>query len=216
MKILYKFRENKILPAYMIIPLVMCGVINMLVYYGAMYINQGRIKYELTTAIDELMPLIPSWITIYYLAFPFWIIFYILIMRVSKQESLRFSLGEIMGKLICGLIYLLYPTTNVRPIVNSTGIYNTMLVNLYKTDLPENLLPSIHCYISWLCFIGILYVHKKYKVYSRWWVIFAFIFAVLICLSTMLIKQHVIYDVLFGIALAQICFYIAHKIRRVN
>ena len=66
-------------------------------------------------------------------------------------------------------------------------------------DSPTNLFPSIHCLVSWLCAIGL----RGAKV-SNWYKVFSYTFAIAVCVSTQLTKQHYIVDVFGGIALAEI------------
>ena len=66
-------------------------------------------------------------------------------------------------------------------------------------DKPENLLPSIHCMNSWFCYIAV----RGRKDIPCWYRIFSFVFAWLIALSTVLIRQHVVVDIAAGFLLAE-------------
>lgn len=204
---------QEMVPGYTLFPLIGCWIVNVSIYYGTMVFNTERYKYNITTVIDEMMPLSTWWIAIYYLAFPFWVISYVLIMRQGKDICKRFMIGEILGKIVCGLIYLVFPTTNIRPPINGNSIFEALTRFLYATDLPENLLPSIHCYISWLCFIGLYNAYKINGNYSKIFVVSSGIFSILIFLSTLFLKQHIIYDVILGVILAQIFYNYAQKIK---
>ena len=78
---------------------------------------------------------------------------------------------------------------------------------LYGTDAADNLLPSIHCFVSWMCFIG---VRNSPKVPS-WWKEASFAIAIAICVSTLTTKQHILIDVFSGVLLAEICYALADK-----
>jgi len=69
------------------------------------------------------------------------------------------------------------------------------------------LLPSIHCFVSWMCFIG---VRNSPKVPS-WWKEASFVIAIAICVSTLTTKQHILIDVFSGVMLAEICYALADK-----
>lgn len=75
---------------------------------------------------------------------------------------------------------------------------------LYSIDAADNLFPSIHCLVSWFCFLAV----KGQKKIPIWYKAVSFILAVLVFLSTLFTKQHVIVDVAGGIFLAQGCFWI--------
>ncbi|MBO6108331.1 MAG: phosphatase PAP2 family protein, partial [Eubacterium sp.] len=80
---------------------------------------------------------------------------------------------------------------------------------LYSIDEAANLFPSIHCLVSWLCFIGI----RSAKNVSLFAKLFSLISAILIMISTQVLKQHYIVDMISGIALAEICYFISGHIR---
>ena len=72
-------------------------------------------------------------------------------------------------------------------------------------DTPDNLFPSIHCLASWFCWIGVrnrrdLHPAVRYL---------ALVLAILICISTVTTKQHVIVDIFAGIFLAEFCYWVA-------
>ena len=100
------------------------------------------------------------------------------------------------------------PTTNVRPVVNGTDIFSQMLRWVYQIDDPTRLFPSIHCLVSWFCYIGI----RGQKQIPKWYQRFSLVFAILVCVSTQVTKQHYIVDVFGGIAVAEICYRISGKI----
>ena len=73
-------------------------------------------------------------------------------------------------------------------------------------DSATNLFPSIHCLVSWFCFIGI----RGQKSIPRAYRIFSCVFAVLVFVSTQVTKQHYIIDVIGGIAVAEAAYYLTH------
>ena len=108
--------------------------------------------------------------------------------------------------------FLLLPTTNTRPAVELEGFWNQMMIFLYSADAADNLFPSIHCLESWLCFAGI----RNRRGTSLRLQAFSGVAAVLICASTLLTKQHVLIDVIGGVALAELCFYLGKGKQALN
>ena len=102
------------------------------------------------------------------------------------------------------MIFLAYPTTNTRPVIEGSGFWDLLAGWLYSIDAADNLFPSIHCLVSWFCFLAV----KGQKKIPIWYKAVSFILAVLVFLSTLFTKQHVIVDVAGGIFLAQGCFWI--------
>lgn len=82
---------------------------------------------------------------------------------------------------------------------------------LYRVDAADNLFPSIHCLVSWLCWIGV----RKRKDIPTIYRYISLIASLLVCISTLTTKQHVIVDVIGGIALAE-CSYMIAGIPRVH
>ena len=76
--------------------------------------------------------------------------------------------------------------------------------------LPSNLFPSIHCYVSWMCYRGL----KGAREIPVWYQRFSFVFAALIIISTQVLKQHYIVDAVAGVALVEIFWRFYSKKQR--
>ncbi len=144
-----------LIPSYAAFPLFFALLWNQAVYYGARIATASFPHYDLTTYFDRLIPVVPFFTSIYFLAFPFWAAGYILSVRISRDQAMTLLCGDFLSKGVCLVFFLLFPTTNIRPEIAGRGIWETLLLWLYQTDSPDNLFPSIHCLVSWLCFAGI-------------------------------------------------------------
>ena len=71
------FRE-KYLPTWAILPLVSIVILNCLIYWGSGMLTASRYHFDFTSSLDRAVPLIPQFVWIYILAFPFWAANYIL------------------------------------------------------------------------------------------------------------------------------------------
>lgn len=190
------------IPKYSIKPLILCVVFNFSVYWGARLFYKDRVFHNLTSYFDDRIPVIPIFIIIYFGCYIFWIVNYILISSINRDYCYRLVIADILGKLICGITYVLFPTTNIRPHITTSGIFVDMLRFLYNIDAANNLFPSIHCLVSWYCFAGL----RNCKTIPAWYRYFSLFIAILICISTLTTKQHVIIDVLGGIMLAELAW----------
>lgn len=197
------------LPQYAVIPLLSCLAVNMIVYYGIGVITQDWRHYDLNLPLDRAVPLVPVFVFIYLGSFLFWTINYILIMRQSEDDCYRFAFADILSRILCGIIFLLLPTTNMRPQLPEHGISVALLRMIYQIDEPSRLFPSIHCLVSWLCFIGI----RKCRSISKLYKVFSCVFALLICISTQVLKQHYLVDMVGGIIIAEFAYYLAYHYR---
>lgn len=194
------------IPLYSILPLAVCSILNSLVYYGTMFFSRyGTIFHNFTTSFDEFIPVLPISIFIYGSCYVFWALNYILIAHIGKRALFELCSADIIAKIVCLAFFIFLPTTNIRPELLNESLSSDLLRFVYTMDKPVNLLPSIHCLTSWFCFIGM----RGKSVIPRWYRIFSLIFAVSICLSTLLTKQHVIIDVVIGVGLAELTFFIS-------
>lgn len=206
------YRLNKLIPSYARLPLCVVVVFNFSVYFLSRMFAEGRKHYILSSPLDSQIPLIPWTIVIYAGCYLYWIVYYLYCSGLDKERGLQFLLADILGKIVCAFCYTLFPTTMMRPEVTEPGIWNDCIRILYQLDPADNLFPSLHCFISWLCYIG---VRGNRKVPVRWR-IFALIFSILVFLSTLTTRQHVIIDVFAGVLLAELCYCIASKVPVLN
>lgn len=197
----------KVVPRYAVLPLISSFAFNMVIYAGTMKLCAGLHHYDFTTAFDRAVPLIPEFTSIYLICYLFWVANYIMIAKIGKEYMYRFLVGDYISRIVCGLFYIFLPTTLIRPEILGNGLWDQMLKLVYAVDSSANLFPSIHCLVSWFCYVGIRHQEQVPKWYQR----FSLIFAVLVCVSTQVTKQHYIVDVFGGILLAEGCFLIGQK-----
>lgn len=195
----------KYIPQYSVKPLILCVIFNFTVYLGARLYNKHSIFHNLTSYYDDKIPVVPIFVVIYFGSYVFWIVNYVLISNIDKDHCYRFLMADLLGKLICGIIYIKFPTTNIRPDITTSGVFTDMLRFLYNADAADNLFPSIHCLVSWYCFAGL----RNCKSIPVWYRCFSLFIAVMICISTLATKQHVIIDVLGGVMLAELTWQLS-------
>ncbi len=180
-----------------------------LVYLGARWIARGWVHYDLTTGFDRKIPLVPWTIVIYFGCYAFWAVNYYLCAAQEPKERNRFFLADFLAKTVCFVLYLALPTTNVRPEIVGGGIFDHLMRFLYSVDAADNLFPSLHCLTSWLCWIGV----RKRKNIPGWYRWESLTIAILVCISTLTTYQHVIADVIAGVLIAELCYYVAGRNR---
>ena len=206
------FLKNRRDKAEIIFLLLFACLWNQSVYSGARWIASSWHHYDMTTPFDASVPFLPWTISIYLGCYLFWAINYWLCARQPAAERRRFFCADMMAKGICFLLFLAVPTTNVRPEVCGSGVWERLILILYRIDAPDNLFPSIHCLVSWLCWTGIRKRKDIPAVYRH----FSLAAALAVCVSTLTTRQHVAADAAGGILLAEACYYLAgtQKMRR--
>ena len=126
-------------------------------------------------------------------------------LALDTKIKYRFFTADLYARIICFLFFVFYPTTNVRPELVGNGIFVQGMRFLYQIDKPVNLFPSIHCMASWFCCIGI----RGDKKVPVWYKIVSVMIAVLVFVSTLVTKQHVIVDVIGGVAVAELTWFVS-------
>lgn len=193
-----------IIPAYGMFPLIFSFIFNCLVYSGSRMIAGGWYHHNIESSLDFKLPFVPQFLIVYFGCYLFWAVNYILAARQDREQVYRFFTADCISRCVCLVIFLVYPTTNTRPEIMEPGFWNQLAGWLYSIDAADNLFPSIHCLVSWFCFLGV----KDQKKIPVWYKTVSFVLAVLVFFSTLFTKQHVIVDVIGGVALAQICFWL--------
>lgn len=175
---------------------------NLFVYGVGRLLSLGKPHLCLSTAWDEAIPFLP-WMVLIYMGWPlFWAVNYALSAERSRQEAIRLLSAHILGQTVCFFSFIFFPTTMSRPEISGNTLFDWELSLVYKLDNPDNLLPSIHCLVSWLCWISV----RRNRLVPKWYQLFSLMFASAVCISTLTVKQHVIADVITGIALAEVSY----------
>ena len=196
---------NKIVPKYSHAILLFMLLVNFITYYVTRLFTTSMPHINLSFQMDSYIPFLPGFIVIYLLAFIQWVAGYIIIARENEEVCCRVLSGEIFAKLMCMLIFILFPTTMVRPDVTGNDIFSQLVCLIYATDPADNLFPSIHCLESWLCFRGAVPLKKVGRSYKA----LTFVFTCLVFASVVFVKQHVIIDIIGGIAVAELGLFLS-------
>lgn len=202
----------RLVPLYTLVPLISMVAVNAVTYYATRILTTDMYHHHITLSVDGHIPFVKEFIIIYVLAYLQWGIGFVLTARESRAVCYRFISAEAVAKLLCMLVFLVFPTTMQRADVTGQLVgsdFCSMLTRLiYASDRPDNLFPSIHCLESWILFRASLKMEKTGKGYR----IFSFVFALLVFASTVLVKQHVAVDILGGVAVAEIGLWLSDKI----
>ena len=190
---------EKIMPVDRFFIVIFAFVFNSLLYCGARMIAGDWHHYILTSRLDEKIPLIPESLFIYFGCYIFWVINYIIIAKQDEERAYQFFFADMISRIICFTIFILFPTTNIRPDIVGGGEWNEGMRFLYRIDAADNLFPSIHCLVSWFCYIGI----RGDKRVPKWYQWTSCLIAVSVFVSTLTTKQHVIIDVIAGVIIAE-------------
>ena len=155
--------------------------------------------------LDDLIPFCKYAIVPYILWFP-WIPFtlFYLLYKAPREDFWRLCIPLFTGMTMTLLFYAIVPNgLALRPkYVPGTDIFAQLVRMIYRSDTPMNVCPSIHVFNS--VTLALAYHHCARLRGRKWlWVrVSADLLCVSIILSTMLLKQHSVFDVIGGIILA--------------
>lgn len=195
-----KSLKKPLLPKYSYIPLLFTVVLHFSVYNGTKLINGFRTPADVSLPIDAAIPLVPEWTFIYAFTFLFWGAGLIMTARQEKPLCYRLLGCVVTAELICMVFFLLLPSYVIRPELEVDGLSSWMLSVIYSMDEPTNCFPSMHCLLTYMVFRQSLHCDSV----RPWMKVFAGLVTVLVCLSTVFVKQHVVLDVIGGLACGEI------------
>lgn len=162
--------------------------------------------YATQIALDGQIPFIPAFVVpyLFWYAFVAYGIVYVGIHSKKDFYKLLFFLGG--GMTVANIIFAVFPNAQeLRPAVSSGDPFSTLVKFIYSEDTPTDVCPSIHV-INAIAVDAALR-HSEAFSEKRFGKAASFILTVLICLSTVFIKQHAILDVAGGIMIS-VLFYI--------
>lgn len=192
---------EKVFPKHSWFRLSAIVALQALSYSGTKLLAKDWKHHLIALPIDEYIPFIPVFIIPYVVCYAHWVINFILSAHTGKERFCKFALAVMLSQIICGIVFLIMPTTIARPDVSMyNGIVGVLLKFIYGMDTPVNLFPSMHCLISWFSWIAI----RDCDNIPKWYQVASLIFGIIVCISTVTIKQHFFIDIIGGVALAEL------------
>jgi membrane-associated phospholipid phosphatase len=172
--------------------------------YGLL--NHGPAVLHLRTAIDVALPLAPVFVIPYISLQPLLVaaLLYLLFCRTRLFQSA--CLAMLAAWLTSYTFYYFLQSEVVRPVLSGTDVFSRLVMLVYARDNPFNDFPSLHTSLSTILALHCSRLNRQLGIAAALW-------AALVVASTLLIKQHYIADVLFGLVLASGCAWLSSKWR---
>ena len=212
------FRLNKINePQFAHLKLLLGWV----VYFALYFLTENLIPAEKCQPVHMWLDDVIPFHEVFLIPYVFWyflIVFslgYFLLYHVDSFKRLQTYI--IVTQLTAMAIYILFPSRqDLRPAIFPLDNFLTDCIRiLYAFDTNTGVCPSLHVAYS----IGIASVWTKEKGANIWWKSFVVVAVILICLSTMFIKQHSAVDFFAALPvclLAEFIIYHRPKARPAN
>lgn len=180
----------------------------------------GLEYHNVYCTVDKMVPFMPAFVIPYVIWYLYIPVLMLCLYIYNRKFFVIQAKGYLLGVIISGLIFVIYPTSiDFRPVVTGNDVFSLLISLIYSNDHPVNVLPSLHCFealfIYLTTFYGLKIAKKKENTcLLNWdkihlWEISFGALAILICLSTMFIKQHSFLDVVSASFLAVLLFLIS-------
>jgi len=174
--------------------LVGWGSVGVIYTFSDRWQGPGRVMHA--GLIDRMIPFSPDAIWLYlsfFLLIPAGYLF-------CRREKLRWlTASMILTALVCGAVYLLWPTTLVYPHDGGLGLSSQLLAKLAAADSTQNCLPSLHMALSLLA-VWALYRQDRPARSAL-----LLLWGALIAVSILQLRRHLFIDLVSGAGVALLC-----------
>lgn len=189
-------------------------LIYMIIYFSWFgYLERTITKHYtvIHVPLDDYIPFCEVFIIPYLLWFVYVAVVIAVMLFTNKTDYVRCCIFLFTGMTIFLIISTLWPNGHhLRPyVMPRDNIFTQMIAGLYQTDTSTNIWPSIHVYNSIGAHLAIVKCEamKKHKVLRAG----SLILCVSIILSTVLIKQHSVFDMITAFILAAIMYKLVYN-----
>lgn len=157
------------------------------------------------TTLDRALPLVPAAVWIYVSWYPM----SAALLRLERAPFRKACLAYVVAFGTCLGGYWLFPLTIERPTITTHGGMSAwMLARLYGVDPPVNLFPSFHAAVAVIMSLVVPGGRPVTAAVGVW--------ALALCWSCVLTKQHYIVDVIAGAVVGALGVAVAEALCRVG
>ena len=158
-------------------------------------------RYWVFTPLDQYIPFIPAFVVPYVLWFPIIGVILGVLFLSDRGDFTRTIMLLCVGTSVAHLFYLLFPHGQpLRPIITDNDVFSRVVRDLiYANDTNTNCCPSLHVLDQLAVHIGLC--KSKLCRDRKGWKTASLVMTVLICASTVFVKQHSILDVIAALLL---------------
>ena len=169
-------------------------------------------KYEMYLPLDDYIPFLPVFVIPYFMWYAMIAVVGIYFLLKSKEDLRKTFLSINISTAAAIIIYFVFPNYQaLRPLSYGNDFLSQWVKMLQAGDSSSCVCPSLHVSVCITLFLGVISC-KRLKG-KNWIKILVFILTILICASTVFIKQHSIIDVFAGILLSAVVYIFVYIIR---
>ena len=156
--------------------------------------------------VDQVMPFIPETVWIYTSEYIFFPVVYLTCKDLVNLNKYFYSFLVLQA--VSVLIFWVWPTTYPRELFPLPEGLDTLthfvFSSLREADTPANCCPSLH--VSSVYLSSFIFLDEQKKKFP-----FFFLWATAIAFTTLTTKQHYLVDLLTGLVMAVLSYWIFHK-----
>lgn len=169
--------------------------------------NNGRGANSLVTDFDRSTPFVAAFAVPYLLWFLFIGVTLAYLCFKDRSTYYKTLIAVNISLIACYVIYYFYQTTVPRPQLAGNDIFTKLVGFIYSSDQPFNCFPSIHCLTSYMMMKAIYSSSVRNAINT----LVVYGSGILVILSTLFIKQHVVLDAISAILLGGAVFDLVSK-----
>lgn len=165
--------------------------------------------------LDDKIPFTPAFVIPYILWYPYIPAGLLAVYLTDRKAMTRQAWILFSGMTVCLLCFVLFPTRiDFRGDASGRDIFSMLCRIIYGSEDSVNVFPSMHCYEATAIHLSTFVSGPlKNKVGLR---IGSAVLTVLICMSTVFVKQHSVVDIVAGCSLAFLSFAAVNIIYRLR
>lgn len=160
--------------------------------------------------LDDYIPFCEFFIVFYFSWFVYIPSIFIFLFFKSKEEFYRLCAYMFSGMLFALFICTVYPNAQTLRMQSlDNNVFSSLIKFIYTADTDANVFPSVHVFNSicaHICLVKSAYIRKGHPIKAV-----SLIWSVLICLSTVFVKQHSTVDLIGGLVMAVVLYFVMFK-----
>lgn len=159
-------------------------------------------RYIIWCPLDDLIPFCEYFIVPYATWFVELAVIPLLLLKYDRKQYYYLCAVMFTGMTLCLGLYLIFPNgLDLRVEITRQNIFADLVRLIQAVDTPTNVCPSIHVASAMAMDLAIC---RSVLGQRRWVRMLANSVFVLICLSTVFLKQHSVIDIFWGVAVTAV------------
>lgn len=163
---------------------------------------------DFITPVDHAIPFVPIFIIPYILWYAYIFCYLVYFCFKDTKVYLKTLTLIVVGEMVCFVIYFFFQTTVSRPAVTGDDFLSTLVQWIYANDQPYNCFPSIHVLTTFTIMLASLHIKNKHILNH----VLIHVGGSLIIISTLFVKQHVIFDMIGSMFLVAFLYGFAFEL----